>query len=247
MLFLEEKAVKNCLVSRIPPGCCPIWYNDRTTGRRNLPRRFWTNTSDIRSAADCACVRVSTASEQAAEAELALLSSLPPHPCIVSFHGFCRRKLPTGAELSLMLDYCAGGTLADALNGSGPIAASSLRQSNVVLTIFAQSCAALAHLHAQQPPVAHCDFKPENLLLYYSHASSGLGSVGGASAGEMRECGGVRWKLCDFGSVRTEPFQFVESVTSVAELAVEEDRIHKSSTPQARPKSVRACIDILRA
>lgn len=82
-----------------------------------------------------------------------------------------------------------GGNLQDALQ--------SHRESNAgmgpgeldLLKVYAQACAAVAHLHAQKPPIAHRDVKLENLLL----------------EGTLEECaaGARMLVLCDFGSGTT--------------------------------------------
>lgn len=56
---------------------------------------------------------------------------------------------------------------------------------DIITSIFYQTCRAVAHMHAQQPPIQHRDLKIENLLI------SVEGSI----------------KLCDFGSASTEIFR----------------------------------------
>lgn len=82
----------------------------------------------------------------------------------------------------------------------------------LVWHIFQQACRAVAHLHAQSPPIAHRDLKVENLLL---------------SSGEpMRST----VKLCDFGSCTTAAGAY----TSPQAMAREAENIEKYTTPQYR-------------
>eukprot|EP00965_Chrysotila_dentata_P039875 1324633-Pleurochrysis_carterae.AAC.1 len=111
----------------------------------------------------------------------------------------------------MLLELCRGGSLADLLmsrESSQPLLIPD------VLKVFLELCEAIAHLHRQSPPIAHRDIKPENLLL--SEADG-------------------HWKLCDFGSATADTFQYARDAPgSSAAVATEEDRIHRTSTPQYR-------------
>ena len=76
-----------------------------------------------------------------------------------------------------------------------------------VLAAFIDMCHALGHLHAQQPPMAHRDVKPENFL---------------------RSAEDGRWKLADFGSVRRVVYRYEGVCTG---LAHEEARRYTAVTP----------------
>mmetsp|Transcript_32527 Transcript_32527/g.104075 ORF Transcript_32527/g.104075 Transcript_32527/m.104075 type:complete len:498 (+) Transcript_32527:135-1628(+) len=142
--------------------------------------------------------------------EATVMADLPPHPHLLATVGSVRRPsfVGPGEELLLLFELCPKGSLAEYLVGRRAWA--SPLDGDGVLAIFTQVCGGLAHLHAHG--WAHCDVKPENLLL------SATG-----------------WKLCDFGSVRDAPFRYVDGVTSPPELSEAEERIHRTSTPQYRP------------
>ena len=149
------------------------------------------------------------------EGEIAAMRSLPPHPNIVTLLGFCRKPRAAGGggrseldEFYLLLEMCAGGSLVGMLQRRHKEGAPL--QPAEVLRIFLDMCHAVAHMHAQQPPLAHRDVKPENFVL---SGEDGL------------------WKLCDFGSASSEHFQHVEG-TRFAAVAAEEERVHRHSTPQ---------------
>ena len=74
-----------------------------------------------------------------------------------------------------------------------------------ILEIFEMVVAAVAHMHAQEPPVTHRDLKLENVL--------------GAADG--------RYVLCDFGSATKAS---LPAERTRKEVVVEEERIHKYST-----------------
>jgi AP2-associated kinase len=81
-----------------------------------------------------------------------------------------------------------------------------------IFQLFAQACAAVAHLHAQEPPIAHRDVKLENMLL----------------GGSLEECasGGRPMVLCDFGSATTRAGVY----RTRKDVMDEEDRIQRYTT-----------------
>jgi len=143
--------------------------------------------------------------------EIEIMANLPPHPCVLELVGHVRRPSlgGRGDEILLLCGHCSRGSLAEYLVGrrAWPTPLDGL----AVRRIFAQACAAVAHLHALG--FCHRDVKPENLLLSDSNY----------------------WMLCDFGSVRSAPFQFIDRETSLQELTEEQERISRSTTPQYRP------------
>ena len=143
-------------------------------------------------------------------AEVALMKALPPHPNVVSLVGFCRPEGRAPETVYLLLELCDGGSLAALLQRRAE-ARNPLRAVDVCRAV-ADTALALAHLHAQSPPIAHRDVKPENIL---------LGADG-------------RFKLCDFGSATAETFSYTVYETSNAACGVEEERVHRYCTPQYR-------------
>ena len=101
--------------------------------------------------------------------------------------GTAAPPLPDRREYLMLMEWCARGTMADAaVRGWEARATAVTPQAHelVVLTCFGGLCQGLAALHNAEPaPIAHRDLKTENVLL-------GQDNV---------------WKLCDFGSVSTEP------------------------------------------
>jgi serine/threonine protein kinase len=77
---------------------------------------------------------------------------------------------------------------------------------DAILPIFRQICEGVCAMHRCNPPLAHRDIKAENVL---------------------RGADGV-WKVCDFGSATTRS----KAYTTKREIADEEERIQKYSTPQ---------------
>ncbi|OEH76152.1 tyrosine kinase-like [Cyclospora cayetanensis] len=104
-----------------------------------------------------------------AKKELDILTSLPPHDNVVRCHGSSvtsRQGAPwmRGApgEVLILLDYCRGGTLLDLMQRcANPHEG---LQEQVVRRILLHVARGLAHLHAQNPPIVHCDLKVENVL-----------------------------------------------------------------------------------
>lgn len=114
-------------------------------------------------------------SKRLAQLEISFLSSLPPHPNIVPFHGAAH----TQGHAFLLFDLVDGGSLPERLKT--PLSLPH-RSTNVIIDIFFDIVSAVAHLHAQNPCVAMRDVKLENVL--YDRLER-------------------RYKLCDFGSVTT--------------------------------------------
>ena len=77
---------------------------------------------------------------------------------------------------------------------------------DAILPIFRQICEGVGAMHRCNPPLAHRDIKAENVL---------------------RGADGV-WKVCDFGSASTRS----KAYTTKRDIADEEERIQKYSTPQ---------------
>ena len=81
------------------------------------------------------------------------------------------------------------------------------------LRAFGAVAGGVAAMHSLDPPLAHRDVKAENVL---RHPSG-------------------RWVLCDFGSAAREQKVYVTG----AEIAAEEERVRKQTTPAYRAPEVR--------
>mmetsp|Transcript_9055 Transcript_9055/g.21940 ORF Transcript_9055/g.21940 Transcript_9055/m.21940 type:complete len:597 (+) Transcript_9055:36-1826(+) len=135
-----------------------------------------------------------------ARVEMNLLRTLPRHPNIIDYHGSTLENKGRGVtEMYMALEYCANGSLVDLVMPGMP----SLSEEKL-LSVFHPVCKAVAHLHAQNPPITHRDLKLENVLC----SSSGV------------------YKLCDFGSATTRRVKIKTS----AERQREAETISKFST-----------------
>ena len=146
--------------------------------------------------------------------EIGTMRSLPPHPNIVELIGICKRQSGSSRtsveEVFLLLELCKSGSLAEILMQRAEQKA-PLTPSEAAKALYDMALA-LCHMHAQTPPLAHRDVKPENYIL-------------GDTDGRLR--------LCDFGSATPRVFAH-EPSTKSHEVAREEEEIHRTSTPQYR-------------
>lgn len=136
------------------------------------------NSSQIETARRYAVKRLICDDEETkrlAQLEISFLSSLPPHPNIVPFHGAVHSQ----GHAFLLFDLVDGGTLPERLKSPLSLAH---RSTNVIIDIFFDIVSAVVHLHAQNPCAALRDVKLENVL--YDRFER-------------------LYKLCDFGSVTT--------------------------------------------
>jgi serine/threonine protein kinase len=91
--------------------------------------------------------------------EAAILSRLR-HPNLVTLYGCTSSR---SRALLLVYEFVANGTVADHLHG--PRAAERALPWPRRLGVAVEAAAALAHLHAVEPPVVHRDVKTSNILL----------------------------------------------------------------------------------
>lgn len=164
---------------------------------------------DLASSDQFALKKIHCADQQslrAAEKEAETLSKMPAHPNIVRYFGHTSAMdNARGQTVLVLLELCEGGRLTDYMLQNGCL------EEPAVLSITADVVAALCVLHSQQPPIAHRDVKPENVL---------RGPDG-------------RWKLCDFGSCSSGRL----SLASLDACQVQEFRaeIERQTTPMYRP------------
>ncbi|GJQ13399.1 hypothetical protein GpartN1_g5190.t1 [Galdieria partita] len=114
-----------------------------------------------------------------ASTEVRVLQLLPHHHNIVRYYGSQTRNLEKESkEVLILLELCDGKSLAEALFlTSGKV--EDYWSEQQIVQVFQDACSAVAHLHAQHPPISHRDIKLENLL-----------------KSTLDNC----FKLCDFGS-----------------------------------------------
>lgn len=112
----------------------------------------------------------------------------------------------------LLTEFCSGGALSEALGAAREKQPSTEIDTRGLLVILHQVFRAVAHLHAQTPPIAHRDLKMENVLL----------------AGPLPSClaGMSRVLLCDFGSATTR----AKVYEGRKEIVEEEERIQAKTT-----------------
>ncbi|XP_037090600.1 cyclin-G-associated kinase-like [Pollicipes pollicipes] len=112
--------------------------------------------------------------------EIGLLKKLSGHPNVIRYlTAAAIDKAQSGHgrnEYLVVTELCTGGNLVDVLRLAG-----RALPADQVCQIMYQTCKAVQHMHAQEPPVLHRDLKVENLLI----GDDGL------------------IKLCDFGSATT--------------------------------------------
>jgi AP2-associated kinase len=113
-------------------------------------------------------------------------------------------------EVYILMEYCTGGHVVDIMNGRH----GKRFNEQEILGIFYDTCLAIAHMHAQEPPLAHRDLKVENILL---DEANGL------------------FKLCDFGSVTSKA---VRPSTKTEIVALEEEIQKYTTLPYRAPEMV---------
>jgi serine/threonine protein kinase len=135
-----------------------------------------------------------------AKAEAKWLATIPLHPNVVVYHGCCFAP----PDAFLVFELVDGGSLSEYLDRRKAAISPGL-----ALNIFSDVMSAIAHLHAQSPPIACRDLKLENVL--WDPAQQ-------------------RFKLCDFGSATT----IAKRYTDRRELQAADDEIRENSSAMYR-------------
>ncbi|WIA38907.1 hypothetical protein OEZ86_005060 [Tetradesmus obliquus] len=141
---------------------------------------------------------------QEVQREAKTQARLKGHPNVLRLHAVAFAG-PRGGETDgfFLLDFCPGNLL-DLLARHN-----YLLEQATALHIFGCVARAVAHMHAQSPPMAHRDLKAENVLMLPDGT----------------------WVLCDYGSA-TQRAQVYETAEA---MAAEEEVIRKHTTPAYRP------------
>ncbi|XP_036384232.1 AP2-associated protein kinase 1-like isoform X2 [Megalops cyprinoides] len=138
---------------------------------------------------------------QVCKREISIMRDLAGHRNIVGFLDSSVTRVGGGDvwEVLILMDFCRGGQVVNLMNQR----LQSGFTETEVLSIFCDTCEAVAQLHQRKTPIIHRDLKVENILLHDKG----------------------HYVLCDFGSA-TNKFQNpqTEGVTAV------EDEIKKYTT-----------------
>lgn len=150
-----------------------------------------------------------TVQQQAAMEEVSIYSSVCPHESIVTYldSAIVHRPRAEMPEMFLVMELCEGPSLQGYINNR-----LGLCQSFTVSEVFEivdNLIHAIGHLHAQSPPIAHWDIKPDNFLF--------------TSQGTL--------KLCDFGSATRVYY----APTTALDISVAEQELDRRLTFLYRP------------
>lgn len=121
--------------------------------------------------------------------EVQILAHVPPHPCLVRYHGAWVEPGASGPALVhayILLERCEVS-----LGTHLALSAERLAAAELVVVLRAL-CAALAHLHAHG--IAHLDIKPDNIYMKHDEAHAI-----GFSTDNHSQQQAVAYKLGDLG------------------------------------------------
>jgi len=98
--------------------------------------------------------------DEAVKREVHAHRAIPEHPNVLKLVDFCVSKKGADSEARLLFPYYKTGTVQDLLeSGSGHLT------EQKILKIFKGLCEGTLAFHTHNPPLAHRDIKPHNLLL----------------------------------------------------------------------------------
>jgi serine/threonine protein kinase len=147
-------------------------------------------------------------SDNLAKAEIQVMELVGRHPGLVRLEGYCSRVGPGRGQMEyfLLLENCPNGSLMNRLKS---LESKGERiPEKQALEMLLEMTKGVLQLHRLLPPVAHRDLKMENVL---------VGEDG-------------KLKICDFGSCTSR----AKVYSTQEEIAAEEERIAKFSTPSYR-------------
>lgn len=106
-------------------------------------------------------------SRSIAEKEIRMMKLLKGHPNIAQYIASTsrenRQSSTTAMEYFILMELCTGGSLIDLIKRRQ--SSNSKLAELEMCQLFQQVCRAIAHMHSQQPPIAHRDIKIENVLI----------------------------------------------------------------------------------
>jgi serine/threonine protein kinase len=118
------------------------------------------------------------------------------HPNVIGVHGFGMSK---GSRPYLVMDYCAGNSLANLIAAKGGV------EVDRAITIFLEIASALAHAH--EKGVIHRDLKPGNILLAQGNNQTDVVKVVDFGIAKILPQKGVEAsKLTQTGDIFGSPF-----------------------------------------
>lgn len=142
-----------------------------------------------------------------AHMEIGILERIKDKNIVRVYHSEISRSEGT-LGVSIAMEYCGNNLYRRIRSGCGSGAGTRLSESEICHVLLAMT-SALGYLHALQPPVAHRDIRPENILIN--------NSIPGPTA----------YKLCNFGSATTEAYECDNR--EEASLAIADIEIHTNA------------------
>ncbi|EPY24210.1 AP2-associated kinase [Strigomonas culicis] len=135
-----------------------------------------------------------------AHKEIELLSRIKDKNIIRVYHSEISRS-EGRLGVSIAMEYCGNNLYRRMRSGSAAGAGTRLTESEICQALFAIT-SAVGYLHSQQPPIAHRDLRPENILINNNFT------------------GPAAYKLANFASATTEAYECANSEES--RMAIED-------------------------
>eukprot|EP01121_Diplochlamys_sp_Union-15-3_P001260 TRINITY_DN11109_c0_g1_i1.p1 TRINITY_DN11109_c0_g1~~TRINITY_DN11109_c0_g1_i1.p1 ORF type:complete len:327 (-),score=50.78 TRINITY_DN11109_c0_g1_i1:83-1036(-) len=125
------------------------------------------------------CLTADVDKQKETSKEIQMLKSFI-HPNIIKLHdsAIIPSKLDGAEEIHMLLDYCPKGSLQGLINRM--IKEKFFLTESEMMKIFIPICEAVSVLHSHNPPMAHRDIKPDNILFdkYNAPVLIDFGSMG---------------------------------------------------------------------
>lgn len=124
---------------------------------------------------------------QEAHKEIEVMSRIKDKNIVRVFHSEISRS-DGKLGVSIAMEYCGNNLFRRIRSGASGGAGTRLSESEICHVLLSLT-SALGYLHSQQPPIAHRDIRPENILI------------------NNNSTGPAAYKLCNFSSSTTEAYQ----------------------------------------